>query len=292
LVNVLVLVDNLLEEVLGTNPHLDVLVGDVLSFVITTTPAAPFLVSASQNGGQVYPGFSAAQGYVSGPIPTLTIGQDIAGQTLYYGCPGRQGFFGLIRVGVLGSGGLLGNLLNALLGNHGLLGGGLLGNHGVLGGVLAGGSSGLLGGVLGGGSNGLLGGVGGLLGGASQKRDLLSGLLSGVQHTYIIDGAYPVWNFLGSVIGNILGTVLGQNPIIYVNVGDVITLRVTTTPQHPFAVCVSLVGGTCSVYAGFSHPAGYISGPYPTLTIRSGIRVLFYVSLRDPTVMAGVIRVN
>jgi hypothetical protein len=287
LANVLNL-DNLLEEVLGYNPHLEVFVGDVLSFVVTTTPAAPFLV-ASQNG-QVYPGFSAGpQGYISGPVPTLTIGQDIAGQTLYYGCPDRQGLFGLIRVGFVGSGGLLGNLLAALLGNNGLLGGGLLGTHGVLGGVLAGGSDGLLGGVLGGGSYGLLGGVGGLLGGASQKRDLVSGLLGGVQHTYIIDGAYPVWNFLGSLVGNLLGAILGPNPNIYVRVGDIITLRVTTTPQHPFVVCASLVGGTCTVYAGFSHPAGYISGPYPTVTIGHGIVALVYADLFHPTVMAGAI---
>jgi len=266
--DVLNLVDNLLENVLGVNPHLEVLVGDILSFQITTTSSHPFNVWSSQ--GQIYSGWSHPQGYVSGSSPVLTIGQDCAGQTLYYGTPNQQGLFGLIRVGALGDGGVLGNILNGLLGNRGLLGGGLLGSTG-----------------------GLLGSTGGLLPAVGLKRDLVGSLLNGgAHHTYILNAVFPHWNFIGSLVGDLLGSILGYNPVIFVRVGDIITFRVTTTPEYPFNVCVSLLGGVCTPCPGWSHPQGYVSGTYPTLTVRADLarQSLVYVAVGRP-IMSGLITV-
>jgi len=225
---------------------------------------------------------------MSGPLPILTIGQDCAGQTLYYGSPNRPGFFGLIRVGALGSGGVLGNLLTGLLGNNGLLGG-----------VVGGSNGGLLGGVLGGSNGGLLGGVLGGSNGASSTS--VTPVNCGCTRQYSCAYGNSGWFFSRSIVGNLLENVLnlvdnllqevlGVNPQLEVLVGDILSFNIVTTSNYPFNVWSSQTG---QVYSGWSHSQGYVSGPLPILTIGQDCagQTLYYGSPNQPGFF-GLIRVG
>jgi len=216
------------------NPTLTVQVGDILSLQITTTSQLPFSIYTTATAtASVYPGFSVSA-YTNGSAPTLLIGAELAGKSLYYVCPTHiiDGMFGVIQVG--------GVALNV-----------------------------------------------------NANVRLHTYVLSAISASLSV--SVPYWSFDGSLVGSVLNSVLGKNPIIYANVGDVITLRVDSLCSWT-CIAVSTSQTAISVYAGLNikTATGYLTVAGSPLVVTIGADVagkdIFYISPGNLN-MFGIIRV-